>query len=73
MTSKIQVHFRFSGYLRVLIIGSYDFRNFSIFYIFEVKESISYSFRKLTNSSGIENPGQLPVQQVLAGTGDWVS
>ena len=49
-----------------------DFRNFSIFYVFEVKESISGSFTKLPCSGDLENPGQLPILQVLEGTDDWV-
>ena len=47
-----------------------DFRNFFILYIFEVEESISDSFTKLLCSSDLENPGQLPVSQVLEGTDD---
>ena len=49
-----------------------DFRNFFISYVFEVKESIFSSFTKLPCSGDIENPGQLPVLQVLKGTDDWV-
>ena len=49
-----------------------DFCNFVIPYIFEVKESISRSFTKLSCSDDLENPGQLPVSQVLEGTDDWV-
>ena len=50
-----------------------DFRNFFISYVFEVKESIFCSFTKLPFSGDLENPGQLPVLQVLEGTDDWVS
>ena len=53
-------------------LGLMDFRNFFITYIFEVKESISCSFAKLLCLSDLENPGQLPVLQVLKGTDDWV-
>ena len=49
-----------------------DFRNFSIPYVFEVKESISRSFPKLLCLSDLENPSQLPVLQILKGTDDWV-
>ena len=55
------------------MIGSgIAFRNFFIFYVFEVKESIFGSFTKLTCLDDFENPGQLPVLQVLEGTDDWV-
>ena len=49
-----------------------DFRSFFIPYIFEVEESISRKFTKLPCSGDLENPGQLPVSQVLEGTDDWV-
>ena len=45
-----------------------DFRNFFIPYIFGVKESVSRSFTKLPCLGDLENPGQLPVWQVLEGT-----
>ena len=44
-----------------------DFRNFFISYIFKVNESISRSFTKLPESGDLENPGQLPVSEVLVG------
>ena len=44
-----------------------DFHNFFISYVFEVKESISGSFSKLSCSGDLENPGQLPVLHVLEG------
>ena len=47
-----------------------DFRNFFIPYVFEVKESIFRSFTRLAYSGDLENPGQLPVLQVLKGTVD---
>ena len=53
-------------------MGLMDFRNFSIPYVFEVKESISRSFTKLPCSGDLENPGQLPVLQELEGTDGWV-
>ena len=49
-----------------------DFCNFFMPYVFEVKESIFRSFTKLVYSGDLENPGQLPVLQVLEGTVDWV-
>ena len=42
-----------------------DFHNFFIIYIFEVKESIPHIPTELPCSGDLENPGQLPVQQVL--------
>ena len=54
------------------MIGSYGFRNFFITYVFEVKESIFRSFTELPCLDDFENPGQLPVLQVLEGTDDWV-
>ena len=53
-------------------LGLMDFRNFFIFYVFEVEESIFGSFTKLPCLGDFENPGQLPVLQVLEGTDDWV-
>ena len=44
----------------------------NILYVFEVEESVSRSFTKLPCSDDLENPGQLPVSQVLEGTDDWV-
>ena len=49
-----------------------DFHNFFIFYVFDVNESISGSFSKLSCSGDLENPGQLPVLHVLEGTDDWI-
>ena len=49
-----------------------DFRDFSIPFVFEVKESIFRSFTKLLCSGNLENPDQLPVLQVLKGTDDQV-
>ena len=54
------------------MIGSHGFSNFFISYVFEVNKSISRSFTKLKCLSDLENPGQLPVLQVLKGTDDWV-
>ena len=47
-----------------------DFRNFFITYVFGVKESIFHSFTELRCLDDFENPGQLPVLQVLEGTDD---
>ena len=49
-----------------------DVRNFFIPYVFEVKESIFCTFTELPCSGDLENPGQLPVLQVLEGTDNWV-
>ena len=49
-----------------------NFRNFSIPYVFEVKESISRSVTKLPCTDDLKNSGQLPVLQVLKGTDEWV-
>ena len=53
-----------------------DFHNFFSIYVFEVKESISDIPIELPCSGDLENPGQLPVQEVLWGTDDcvlWIS
>ena len=53
-----------------------DFCNFFIPYVFEIKESISLGVTKLPCSSDLENPGQLPVSEVLQVTVDlvlWIS
>ena len=70
MTSKIQVNFRFCRSL-YWWLGLMDFRNFFT-YVFGVKESIFHSFTELPFLDDFENPGQLPVLQVLEGTDDWV-
>ena len=41
-------------------------------YVFEVKESISDIPNELLCSGDLENPSQLPVQEVLKGTDDCV-
>ena len=50
-----------------------EFRNFFIFYVLEVKESIFDSSMELPCSGDLKNLGQLSVLQVLEGTDDWVS
>ena len=49
-----------------------DFHNFFIVYVFEVRESIPDIPTELPCSGDLENPGQLPVQEVLRGTDDCV-
>ena len=49
-----------------------NFRNFSTIYVFEGGESISDISTELPCSGDLENPGQLPVQEVLEGTDDCV-
>ena len=49
-----------------------NFWNFFTIYVFEVKESISDIPSELPCSDDFENLGQLPVQEVLRGTGDCV-
>ena len=49
-----------------------DFHNFFSIYVFEVKESIADIPNELLCSGDLENPGQLPVQEVLEGTDDCV-
>ena len=53
-------------------MGLMDFCNFFITYVFGVKESIFHGFTELPCLDDFENPGQLPVLQVLEGTADWV-
>ena len=42
-----------------------NYQNFFTTYVFEVNESISRSFTKLPESGDLENPGPLPVSEVL--------
>ena len=49
-----------------------NFRNFYTIYVFEGEESISDIPIELACSGDLENPGQLPVQEVLEGTDDCV-
>ena len=74
VTSKIQVSFRYCRNLRELKIGSLVyFLNFFIPFVFEVKKSIFRSFTKFPCLGELENPGQLPILQILQGTDDQVS
>ena len=54
-------------------MGLMDFYNFFDTYVLEVEESISSSSTKLPCSGDLENPGQLPVSEVLYGTVNLVS
>ena len=49
-----------------------NFENFFDIYVFEVKESVADIPIELPCSGDLENPGQLPVQEVLEGTDDSV-
>ena len=49
-----------------------DFRNFLTIHVFGVKESIADISTELPCLGDLENPGRLPVQHVLGGTGDCV-
>ena len=46
------------------------FPNFFSIHVFEVKESIADIPSELRYLGDLENPGQLPVQEVLEGTDD---
>ena len=64
VTSKIQVNFRLRG-LEVLMILSYGFSQFLH------SRNLFLTFTELC-SGDLENPSQLPVQEVLRGTDDFV-
>ena len=49
-----------------------DFWNFLTIHVFGVKESIADISTELPCLGDLENPGRLPVQHVLGGTGDCV-
>ena len=49
-----------------------NFWNFFTIFVFEGEESISDIPTELPCFSDLENPGQLPVQEVLEGTDDSV-
>ena len=49
-----------------------DFHNLFSIYVFKVKESISGIPTELLCLGDLKNPGQLPVQEVLRGTDDFV-
>ena len=73
VTSKIQVNFRYRRYLKVLMIVSYEFLKFLHYLCFREWESISDILTELPRFGVLENPGQLPVQEVLEDTADCVS
>ena len=62
MTSKNQIYFRFRRYWWFCLM---NFRNFFSIYVFEVMEFIVDIPIELPCLSDLENPGQLPVQEVL--------
>ena len=49
-----------------------DFNNFFTIYVSEIKESMADIPTELPCLGDIKNPGQLPVQEVLRGTDDFV-
>ena len=69
VTLKIQVNFRFRRYWWFCLV---NFHNFFSIDVFEVKESNADIPTDLPCSGDLENPGQLPVQEVLEGTDDFV-
>ena len=73
MADQFYTSFEWIRRIRIYFFGCIHFYYFNILYVFEVKESVSRSFTKLPCLSDLENPGQLPVLQVLKGTDDWVS
>ena len=67
--SKIQVNFRFERYWWFCLV---NFWNFHTIHVFEVREPIADISTELPCVGDLENPGRLPVQHVLGGTGDCV-
>ena len=49
-----------------------NFRNFHTIRVFEVRESIADISTELPCLRNLENPGKLPVQDVIRGTGECV-
>jgi hypothetical protein len=49
-----------------------NFRNFHIICVFEVRDSIADISTELPCLGNLENPGKLPVQDVIGGTGECV-
>ena len=72
MTSKIQINFRYRRYLKVLMILSYEFLNFLHSLCFQGWGIHFWYSYWATIFGDLENPGQLPVQEVLEGTDDCV-
>ena len=71
VTSKIQVNFRFNRYSKVLMC-LIDSHSFFTIHVFEVKESIPDITGEPPCLNNPENLGQLPVQEDLRGTDDFV-
>ena len=69
VTSIIQVNFRFERYWWFCLM---NFWNFHTIRVFEVRESIADISTELPCLGNLENPGKLPVQDVLGGTGECV-
>ena len=66
VTSIIKVNFRFErcGWFCLMM-----FSNFHAIHVFKVRESIADISTELPCLGDLENPGRLPFQQVLGGTG----
>ena len=69
VTLKIQVNFRFERYWWFCLM---NFWNFLTIHVFGFKESIADISTELPCLGDLENPGRLPVQHELGGTGDCV-
>ena len=69
VTSIIQVNFRFERYWWFCLM---NFWNFHTIRVFEIRESIADISTELPCLDNLENPGKLPVQSVLGGTGECV-
>ena len=69
VTSIIQVNFRFERYWWFCLM---NFGNFHTIRVFEVRESIDDISTELPCLDNLENPGRLPVQDALGGTGECV-
>ena len=69
VTSKIQVNFRFERYWWYCLINCW---NFQTIHVFEVRESIVDISTELPCLDNLGNPGRLPVQDALGGTGECI-
>ena len=69
VTLIIQVNFRFERYWWFCLM---NFRNFHTIRVFEIRESIADISTELPCLGDLENPGKLPVQDVLKDTGECV-
>ena len=72
VTSKIQVDFRFKTYSEVLVNVSCRFLKFLDYSCFWGQGIHCWYFYRATMFDDLENPGKLPVQHVIGGTGDCV-